>query len=184
VFPLIVQSVYSSLIGAGSVDILLGYLRHSLSFDRLLILIFSSGIFIFITGTYGAFCGRNKSVALSIVGIWFFVTTIHVVGSLGNPDGLFSGWGGGRYFFLGAFSFVLLLSLSIQNTAYKLRHWSLLLLMICALSAFLEAINGEWQKWLIEGEPWAIQVEKCNHQRPCAVYVWPGPDWAFDLTVK
>ena len=131
-FPLILQSIFSPLIGAGVVDQGLALLnkveRAWVYFILVYLISLCLAAFTVISARSSI---KDKQLALMIFVAWIYISILNVIGSIGDPSGLISGWGGGRYFYLGAVCFIILLGfVASSNSLIKSKiAYALLLLM-------------------------------------------------------
>ena len=126
---------------------------------------------------------RSRSITLSALLAWGLVSSLNVIGAIGSPSILVSGWSGGRYFYLGASCFVLMLAMATQSVQPRARQRAKRALLIVAVAGLAGAVFSDWHDFLTEGTPWSEEVARCGSTRPCSVATWPGgEDWTFSLT--
>ena len=114
-FPLVLQTIWSPLIGAGVVDWLIALLiKGEYSYLWILVTYFVSIVLIIYIANTLKKSSQNRNLTAILLCTWLYVSILNVFGSLGPSAGLISGWGGGRYFYLGAVCFLILLGLSVN----------------------------------------------------------------------
>ena len=180
-FPsMVLQTMLSPLIGVSNVDFFLNEFSLNKSYI-LLVLLFFYLIFSAIT-VYGVYFKDNLKIIIYLLIFWFYTTFVYVLGSLGNPEALFSGAGGGRYFYFGANAFLLCLVMETTSKAVIYRYGANLILSICLCTGIFEMQFGNWKTWLVQGSSWSSQVNNCGTLRPCIISAWPGGSgWSFIL---
>ncbi|MCK5002691.1 MAG: hypothetical protein KAS57_06680 [Gammaproteobacteria bacterium] len=186
--PTLLQTVLSPLISADMVNVLVSktVLDGKVVSWWYLVSIALSSLVIMSGVIYAAFKqSDDKNVPLVIVLLWIGVSVLNTIGSIGDPEGLLSGWGGGRYFFFGSVCFVLLLAISVSGKSRLYSSFSLAILLLVIVTGVIEAATSEWQNFILTGPSWRSEVVNCHDLRPCNVTVWPGGDtWSFDLVRK
>lgn len=115
---------------------------------------------------------------------WFGTATLNVIGAIGNSDLYLSGGrSGGRYYFVGAIAFVLLVAIvagARQPLVRRVAHC----MLICMVGAGAwQVVRGDWMNPLIAGSPWRDEVRACGAARPCVVKVWPENRGAWSFTL-
>ncbi|MFT3929007.1 MAG: hypothetical protein QM709_01815 [Spongiibacteraceae bacterium] len=184
-FPLALQSIWSPLIGGEAVDrvvILLGKEGYGILNAAIYVASLSLAAFAIFTARNKL---KHKYIPFMLFGIWLGVSVLNVFGSLGDQNGLISGWAGGRYFFLGAVCFVIMLGFAASGESTIASKFALLLLITMMLSSIKQAHSVNWKNGLISGESWYARVSRCEDIRPCDVEVWPGgTNWSFQLKHK
>lgn len=182
-FPTVLQSVFSPLVGATAVDRWVATAQASAHGWATILAIYLGSIPLLWAACLGAEKkGSRGNLTYTLTGAWILVCTLNTLGSLGDPKGLLSGWSGGRYYYLGAVCFLLLLA-STASSERPLRS-KIAIACICMMVAtgVAQKKHGIWKNWLIKGESWRAQVLRCPDTRPCDVQAWPGgPDWTFQL---
>jgi hypothetical protein len=180
--PWLFQTVASPLITAEGTERLITFLRMHRDVYGVcatFLALASIAAFLVISGFRKA---KDQSIPVVLVSAWVFVPTIQIFGVLGDPNGLISGWSNGRYFFLGAFCFVLLAGLVAHSDKAGPRWSATLLLCIMTFSGIYQVHSGSWKNFMLHGPAFNADVAKCGERRPCEVQAWPGgPDWAFEL---
>ena len=185
-FPVLLQSMWSPIIGVEAVNATLYILNN---FKQNLIWV---GLIYFISITIALFVvwtsskgSKDRFLPLFIFGAAIYISILNIIGSIGDPNGLVSGWGGGRYFFFGSVCFVLLLIFSVSNLTSLSSKLACVILVTIMISSIIQVVNGDWKNWLITGQSWQETVIGCGELRPCEAQVWPGgSDWKFELTKK
>ena len=185
-FPLALQTVWSPLLGGGNVDTLLAWIFTG-PWPRLgTALIYLGALALAVFSLWGATrSAKSKALPWFLAWAWLSVSVLNVLGSLGNPWALVSGWAGGRYFFLGAICFLLLLAFVASNKPAAPSRGAVFLLALVMASALTTVFRGGWIDPLIRGESWEAAVERCGDRRPCQVRIWPaslgGRQWSVEL---
>jgi hypothetical protein len=126
---------------------------------------------------------QSRNLTAILICSWVYISVLNVIGSLGSPSGLISGWGGGRYFYLGAVCFLILLGLSVCIAPPIKKRIIFFLLLIMLAAGVGQALFGTWKSWIISGDSWSLVVDRCGEIRPCDVKVWP-PSMSFVLRHK
>jgi hypothetical protein len=183
-FPLIIQSIWSPIIGAKGVDDALILIKNFQPNWILVGFIYLISVLVALFAVLTASKGmRDQYLVLMIFIAWVYISVLNIIGSIGDPNSLVSGWGGGRYFYLGSVCFILLLAFSASNSKSRYYKIAYLILLVTMISSINQVINGDWKNWLISGQSWYETVNRCMELRPCKVEVWPGgPDWTFNLS--
>ena len=182
-FPMILQSIWSPIFGAGVVDDALGLVANVKQawIWGGLVYVISLLLSIFIMQTART-DKEDKYLAPMLFLTWIYISMLNVFGSIGDPNALVSGWGGGRYFYLGSVCFVVLLGLAASNGKFVKSTISYLIIIVMLISGINQNYNATWKNWLISGKSWQETVKLCRELRPCEVEVWPGgDDWRFQL---
>ena len=182
-FPLVLQSIWSPIFGGGIVDHTVKLLNGEGRHWTWISIIYLASLFLVAFVVLSARIAlRDTYLPLILLGAWIYVSMLNVLGSIGDPNGLISGWSGGRYFFLGAVCFVVLLVLVASGEPSVESKFAYLILVVMMASGISQIYRGEWKNWLISGRSWRMTVNLCEDVRPCIVEVWPGgPAWAFQL---
>lgn len=185
-FPLTLQSIWSPLIGGGVVSdliILLSNATQNWVWITLVYLISMLLVFFVLLSAIKAV--KDRHLPITIFGTWICISMLNVLGSIGDPSALVSGWGGGRYFYLGAVCFVILLGFAASNNSSINSKIAYVILFVIMITGIDQIYAGDWKTWLVSGESWYEVVNKCEGARPCDVEVWPGgADWMFQLTKR
>lgn len=183
--PTILQTIMSPLIGAEYVDKIIMPLKHgegAISAHFAIVAILLAAGFVSVFSFFAFKAAENKLVPVALIFSWIWISTLNVVGSIGDPKQLISGWGGGRYFFLGAVCMILLAVLATKSDNRFIGRAAVVFLLAMLISGAVQSLNGDWKNWMITGNSWKSQVERCGPVRPCAVEAWPGgKDWEFKL---
>lgn len=185
-FPVLLQSIWAPLIGVERVHDVLGLLNNFKSSWILIGLIYlisaSVALFVVLSATRAM---RDQNLAVMIFIAWIYISVLNIIGSIGDPASLISGWGGGRYFYFGSVCFVLLLAFSASNLISFYSRLAFAMLIVMMIFSIDQVINSDWKNWLISGQSWQETVNLCGELRPCDVEVWPGGvDWTFKLTTQ
>lgn len=182
-FPMVLQSVWSPLIGAGTVNTQLAWILFGV-WPRLgTALIYLAALalvgFTVLTAREAV---QDRPLPWLVAGSWVSVSVLNVMGSIGDPRWFVSGWGGGRYFFLGSVCFLLLLALAASSRDTMKSTLAIGLLVLTMAAGIRTVVDGQWIEGFIRGESWQANVDSCAGRRPCQVTGWPGgPDWTFEL---
>ncbi|WP_197326772.1 hypothetical protein [Ralstonia solanacearum] len=180
--PWLLQTVASPLFTAGGAELLvvfLKWLKSPYAVALAYIVLSSIAAFTLATSYREA---KEKTVAIVLTLTWILVPSIQIFGALGDPDELVSGWKHGRYFFIGAVCFVMLLGIAAEKTSPIARRAasSLLLMVLCA--GIYQIDHGGWKAPMLYGPSWRSEVAACKDRRPCVVQPWPiSSDWTFML---
>lgn len=182
-FPIALQSVLSPLFGVTFVDWLLAF-DEPKTRSLIVVAVYCLALLIAISTFTSARPMKNQSfVIAALTGAWIFISALNVFGSIGDTSALISGWGGGRYFFLGTACLLVSVGFATSNESPVIARSAIILLITIVLSGISQIYLGEWKNWLIAGESWKEQVARCLNARPCMVEAWPGgADWKFQLT--
>ncbi|MBB6580705.1 hypothetical protein [Ralstonia solanacearum] len=183
--PWLLQTIASPLFTVEGTEYLLTFLKGMKSpYAVALAYIALSSIAAFTLATNYRRATEN-AVAVVLAMVWIFVPSIQIFGVLGDPDELVSGWKNGRYFFIGAVCFVMLLGIAAEKTS-PIARWtasSLLFMVLCA--GIYQMDHGGWKATMLYGPSWSSEVAACKGRRPCVVQPWPiSSEWTFMLHHK
>lgn len=119
---------------------------------------------------------RNTSLTMHyLVGCWFLVTGLNVVGSLSGASILSSApLVGSRYFFFGASCLLIALLLMSSSDRRWLRLLSTGLLIFIAANGVGQRLFSSWPGFFLTGPSWAEQVRRCPDHQICSVRIWPA----------
>lgn len=180
--PWLLQTVASPLFTAEGTEYLLAFLKglkNPYAVALAYIVLSSIAVFTLATSYRRA---KEKAVAVVLAVVWIFVPSIQIFGVLGNSDELVSGWKNGRYFFIGAVCFIMLLGITAEKAPSIARRTAsaLLVMMLCA--GIYQMDHGGWKATMLYGPSWSSEVAACKGRRPCVVQPWPiSSEWTFIL---
>ena len=180
-FPLILQTIWSPLIGAGVVDWVISLVNKG-GYSYLWIqsvYIISVALVIYIVHTPKKTL-QSRNLTPILICSWLYISMLNIIGSLGPSAGLISGWGGGRYFYVGTVCFLILLGLSLEIAQPRKKGIIFILLLTMLVTGIGQVYFGVWKNWIISGDPWSLSVSRCEEMRPCDVKIWP-PSMSFEL---
>nr|CUV21575.1 Putative transmembrane protein (modular protein) [Ralstonia solanacearum]CUV37916.1 Putative transmembrane protein (modular protein) [Ralstonia solanacearum] len=132
--PWLLQTVASPLFTAEGAEFLVAFLKwpqNPYAVALVYIVLSSIAAFALAAGYREA---KDKTVAVVLAMVWILIPSIQIFGVMGDPNELLSGWKHGRYFFIGAVCFVMLLGIVADKTSpiVRLTTSSLLLMALCA----------------------------------------------------
>lgn len=179
---LVSQAVLSPIAGVSLTEQVLAIMRKQASFSRLVLLLSLGVLPVYFAVRTLIREPVQSPLAFYVLAAALLSAVLNVFGAFGDPDALFSGWGGGRYFFLAGVCWVILLVALANSMKWPARAAGTVLLVAAAVAGVREIHVGTWKSFLTTGPSWKATVEACGEKRPCIVSVWPGgPDWSFEL---
>ncbi|AMP36303.1 hypothetical protein [Ralstonia solanacearum] len=180
--PWLLQTVASPLFTAGQTEFLVASLKSLQSpYVVALAYIVLSSIAAFALAA-GYREAKDKAVAVVLAMVWILIPSIQILGVLGNPNELVSGWKHARYFFIGAVCFVMLLGIAADGASPIVRWAASSLLLITLCAGIYQIDQSSWNALMLYGPSWSSEVAACGGHRPCVVQPWPiSADWTFVL---
>lgn len=183
--PWLLQTIASPLFTVEGTEYLLAFLKelktpYAVAFAYIALL--SIAAFTLTTSYRGA---KEKAVAVVLAMVWILVPSIQIFGVLGDPNELVSGWKNGRYFFIGAVCFVMLLGIAAEKASPIARRTASALLVMALCAGIYQMDHGGWKATMLYGPSWSSEVAACKGRRPCVVQPWPiSSEWTFMLHHK
>ncbi|QUP52492.1 hypothetical protein GO998_01345 [Ralstonia syzygii] len=180
--PWLLQTVASPLFTAGQTEFLVASLKSLQSpYVVALAYIVLSSIAAFALAA-GYREAKDKAVAVVLAMVWILIPSIQILGVLGNPNELVSGWKHARYFFIGAVCLVMLLGIAADRASPIVRWTASSLLLITLCAGIYQIDQSSWNALMLYGPSWSSEVAACGDHRPCVVQPWPiSADWTFVL---
>ena len=173
VLPVVMQTILAPLLSGDAVNLIAPGVRGP---DHAIAAIAMVAVSLALLGSaiYAARSApRTAGVGLLVLA-WGLVSFVQSFGSL-DPTPNISGYVGGRYFFLGAVSFCLLIGIGTTARERWIRTVATATLACIVLAGFVASRTSGWSRLVSRGPSWSQQVRACQPGTTCKVAIRPVP---------